>query len=122
LLEDEIEWRAQKQLALRMRRATLNTTKTLGGFDWHFNFLTACDSVQDRVKGLELGTDDYRFLADKIHVLYVILHERPKLSSTESRAVIYSVMDGSHLSPARRCLLQTVSGRHHQRLTSECQR
>jgi DNA replication protein DnaC len=36
-LEDEIERRAQKQLAWRVRRATLNTTKTLEGFDGHFN-------------------------------------------------------------------------------------
>jgi DNA replication protein DnaC len=31
LLEDEVERRAQKQLALRIRRAATNTTKTLGG-------------------------------------------------------------------------------------------
>src|SRR5919201_5715957 len=37
LLEDEVERRAQKQLALRVRRASLNTTKTLEGFDWNFN-------------------------------------------------------------------------------------
>jgi DNA replication protein DnaC len=37
LLEDEIERRAQKQLTLRVRRATLNTTKTLEGFDFSFN-------------------------------------------------------------------------------------
>ena len=29
LLEDEVERRGQKQLQLRLRRATLNTTKTL---------------------------------------------------------------------------------------------
>lgn len=37
LLEDETERRAQKQLALRVRRATLNSTKTLEGFDFAFN-------------------------------------------------------------------------------------
>ncbi len=37
LLEDEVERRAQKQLALRVRRATLNTTKTLEHFDFSFN-------------------------------------------------------------------------------------
>jgi DNA replication protein DnaC len=37
LLEDEVERRAQKQLALRVRRAALNTTKTLEGFDFSFN-------------------------------------------------------------------------------------
>lgn len=37
LLEDEIERRAQKQLCLRLRRAALNTSKTLEGFDFAFN-------------------------------------------------------------------------------------
>jgi DNA replication protein DnaC len=37
LLEDEVERRAQKQLALRLRRGTLNTTKTLEGFSFTFN-------------------------------------------------------------------------------------
>ena len=35
LLEDEVERRAQKQLALRIRRATINSTKTLEGFDFN---------------------------------------------------------------------------------------
>ena len=37
LLADEIERRAQKQLSLRVRRSTVNTTKTLEGFDFAFN-------------------------------------------------------------------------------------
>ena len=37
LLEDEVERRAQKQLQLRLRRAALNTTKTLETFDFTFN-------------------------------------------------------------------------------------
>lgn len=37
LLEDEVERRAQKQLALRLRRAAVGSTKTLEGFDWQFN-------------------------------------------------------------------------------------
>jgi DNA replication protein DnaC len=37
LLEDEVERRSQKQLTLRLRRGALNTTKTLEGFDFHFN-------------------------------------------------------------------------------------
>ena len=37
LLQDEVERRAQKQLALRLRRATLNTQKTLETFDFSFN-------------------------------------------------------------------------------------
>jgi DNA replication protein DnaC len=37
LLEDEIERRAQKQLLLRMRRASFKAEKSLEGFDWSFN-------------------------------------------------------------------------------------
>lgn len=37
LLEDELERRTQKQLALRVRRSNVNTTKTLEGFDYSFN-------------------------------------------------------------------------------------
>lgn len=37
VLEDEVERRSQKQLNLRLRRGALNTTKTLEGFDFHFN-------------------------------------------------------------------------------------
>ena len=37
LLEDEVERRAQKQLALRLRRAAVDSTKTLEGFDFTFN-------------------------------------------------------------------------------------
>lgn len=37
LIEDEVERRGQKQLALRLRRATLDQTKTLESFDFGFN-------------------------------------------------------------------------------------
>ena len=37
LLEDEVERRAQKQLALRLRRAAVHTNKTLEDFDFNFN-------------------------------------------------------------------------------------
>lgn len=53
LLEDELERRAQKQLALRLRRASVNTTKTLEGFDFRFN-----PSVS-RQQILALASGDY---------------------------------------------------------------
>jgi DNA replication protein DnaC len=37
LLEDESCRRGQNQLAMRLRRGQVNTTKTLEGFDWNFN-------------------------------------------------------------------------------------
>ena len=64
LLEDEIERRSQKQLSLRLRRATLNTTKTLEGFDFSFNphinrqqilNLARCDYVREKRNALLCG-------------------------------------------------------------------
>jgi len=64
LLEDEIERRSQKQLSLRLRRATLNTTKTLEGFDFSFNphinrqqilNLAGCDYVREKRNALLCG-------------------------------------------------------------------
>ena len=37
LLEDEVERRAQKQLLMRLRRASFSSEKTLEGFNWSFN-------------------------------------------------------------------------------------
>lgn len=57
LLEDEIERRSQKQLALRLRRAALNAAKTLEGFDFTFNpainrqqilRLAGCDYIREK--------------------------------------------------------------------------
>ena len=64
LLEDEIERRSQKQLNLRLRRATLNTTKSLEGFDFSFNphinrqqilSLAGCDYVREKRNALLCG-------------------------------------------------------------------
>ena len=53
LLEDEVERRAQKQLALRIRRAAIDTTKTLEGFDFTFN------PALNRQQVLDLATCTY---------------------------------------------------------------
>src|SRR4030067_2094968 len=54
--EDETERRAQKQLSMRLRRSTLNTTKTIEGFDFQFNpnlnrqqilHLAACEYIRE---------------------------------------------------------------------------
>ena len=64
LLEDEVERRAQKQLSLRLRRATLTTTKTLETFDFQFNpsinrqhilALAACDYIREHRNTLICG-------------------------------------------------------------------
>jgi DNA replication protein DnaC len=53
LLEDEVERRGQKQLDLRIRRARVNTTKTLEGFDFNFN------PAINRQQVLDLATGQY---------------------------------------------------------------
>lgn len=53
LLEDEVERRTQKQLALRIKRAAINTTKTLEGFDFAFN------PTVNRQQVLDLATCSY---------------------------------------------------------------
>jgi DNA replication protein DnaC len=53
LLEDEVARRAQKQLALRLRRASINTSKTLDAFDFNFN------PTISRQKVLDLAAGDY---------------------------------------------------------------
>jgi DNA replication protein DnaC len=64
LLEDEVERRAQKQLGLRLRRAALNTAKTLETFDFQFNpslnrqqllALAACDYIREKRNALLCG-------------------------------------------------------------------
>jgi DNA replication protein DnaC len=53
LLQDEVERRAQKQLDLRVRRAGLNTQKTLDNFDFAFN------PAINRQQILQLAAGDY---------------------------------------------------------------
>jgi DNA replication protein DnaC len=80
LLEDEVERRAQKQLALRLRRATVNTTKTLEAFDFSFNpslnrqqvlQLASCDYIRHRFNLLVCGPTG----TGKSHLAQALAHE-----------------------------------------------
>ena len=53
MLEDEVERRAQKQLTLRLRRSTANSTKTLETFDFAFN------PTVNRQQVLQLASCDF---------------------------------------------------------------
>ena len=80
LLEDEVERRSQKQLALRIRRAAINTTKTLEGFNFNFNpsinrqhvlDLTTCAYIRQKRNVLICGPTG----VGKTHLAQALTHE-----------------------------------------------
>ena len=80
LLEDEVERRGQKQLALRLRRATVNSTKTLESFDFAFNpsikrqqvlQLASCDYIRRKHNVLVCGPSG----VGKSHLAQALAHE-----------------------------------------------
>jgi len=80
LLEDEVERRAQKQLALRLRRATVNSTKTMESFDFNFNptinrqqvmQLASCDFIRQKRNALICGPTG----VGKSHLSQGLAHE-----------------------------------------------
>ena len=80
LLEDEVERREQKQLSLRLRRATVNTTKTLENFDFNFNpnlnrqqvlQVASCDFIRRHHNVLICGPTG----VGKTHLAQALAHE-----------------------------------------------
>ena len=80
LVEDEVERRAQNQLQLRIRRAAINTTKTLEGFDFNFNpslnrqqvlDLSTCTWIRQKRNVLICGPTG----VGKTHLAQALTHE-----------------------------------------------
>src|SRR6266849_6453408 len=80
LLQDEVERRAQKQLALRLRRANLASNKTLDTFDFkadpalnrqHVLQLASCDFIRDHANLLICGKSG----TGKTHLAQAFAHE-----------------------------------------------
>jgi DNA replication protein DnaC len=80
LLQDEVERRAQKQLALRLRRANLASNKTLDTFDFkadpalnrqHVLQLASCDFIRDHSNLLICGKSG----TGKTHLAQAFAHE-----------------------------------------------
>ena len=80
LLEDEIERRGQKQLALRLRRSGLDPTKTLEAFDFSFNASINRQEIYDLAAGSYLEQADGVWLlgpsgVGKSHLAQALGHE-----------------------------------------------
>jgi DNA replication protein DnaC len=80
LVQDEVERRAQKQLALRLRRGQINPTKTLETFDFGFNpsinrqqvyDLATCEFIRQHRNGLIVGQTG----VGKTHLAYALANE-----------------------------------------------
>jgi DNA replication protein DnaC len=80
LVQDEVERRAQKQLALRLRRANLASNKTLDTFDFkadpalnrqHVLQLASCDFIRDHANLLICGKSG----TGKTHLAQAVAHE-----------------------------------------------
>lgn len=80
LLEDEVERRGQKQLTLRLRRATVNRSKSLEEFDFSFNptinrqqvlHLASCDYIRHKRNVLICGPTG----VGKSHLSQGLCHE-----------------------------------------------
>jgi DNA replication protein DnaC len=104
LLEDEVERRSQKQLARRIRRAAINTTKTLEGFDFTFNptlnrqqilDLAACTYIRQKRNVLLCGPTG----VGKTHLAQALTHEACRRGYTALFVNTYRMLQ--HLNGGR---------------------
>ena len=104
LLEDEVERRAQKQLRLRIRRAAINTTKTLEGFDFNFNpsvnrqqvlDLSTCTWIRQKRNALICGPTG----VGKTHLAQALTHEACRRGYTALFSNTYKMLQ--HINGGR---------------------
>lgn len=104
LLQDEDERREQKRLDGRIRRGSINTTKTLEGFDFSFNptinrqqvlDLASCQFVHQKRNVLLCGQTG----VGKTHLVQALAHE----AARQGFEVLYTTADGllRHLHAGR---------------------
>lgn len=103
-LEDEVERRAQEQLQLRIRRAGINTTKTLEGFDFNFNpsvhrqqvlDLAACTYIPQKRNVLICGPTG----VGKTHLAQALTHESCRRGYTTLYVNTYKMLQ--HINGGR---------------------
>ncbi len=104
LLEDEVERRAQKQLTLHIRRAGINTTKTLESFNFQFNpsinrqqvlDLSTCSYIRQRRNVLICGPTG----VGKTHLAQALVHEACRRGYTALFVNTYRMLQ--HLNGGR---------------------
>jgi DNA replication protein DnaC len=104
LLEDEVERRAQKQLRLRIRRAAINSTKTLEGFDFNFNpsinrqqvlDLSTCTWIRQKRNALICGPTG----VGKTHLAQALTHEACRRGYTALFSNTYKMLQ--HINGGR---------------------
>ena len=115
LMQDEVERRDQKQLALRLRRATINTSKTLETFDFSFNptvnrqqilDLAGCLYIQQKRNVIICGPTG----VGKSHLAQALAHEACRRSYKVLFTTTHDML--SHLNAGR------ADGSYPRRLNS----
>jgi DNA replication protein DnaC len=115
LLEDEVERRAQKPLALRVRRAALNTTKTLEGFDWRFHptinrqqvlHLASCEYIRQQRHVLICGPTG----VGKSHLAQALAHEACRQGFDALFVNTHKMLQHLHGGPADGTWMKRLSG------------
>lgn len=115
LVTDEVERRSEKQLALRLRRGQVNTTKTIETFDFDFNptlsrnqvfDLATCEFIRQKRNCLVVGQTG----VGKSHLAHALSHE----AARKGFDVLFNSADKMlrHLAAGR------ADGSHERRLAS----
>jgi DNA replication protein DnaC len=104
LLEDEVERRAQKQLQLRIRRAAINSTKTLEGFDFNFNPSVNRQQVLDLTTGAYISRKRNVLICGptgvgKTHLAQALTHEACRRGHTALFVNTYKMLQ--HINGGR---------------------
>src|SRR5947209_15930722 len=115
LIQDEVERRNQKQLALRIRRGGLSTTKTLESFDFGFNptinrqqvyDLATCEFIRQHRNALICGQTG----VGKSHLVQSVAHEAARKGFDVAFTTAHAML--THLHAGR------ADGTYERRLAS----
>jgi DNA replication protein DnaC len=115
VLEDAVARRAQKPLALRVRRAALKTPKTLAGFDWRFHptinrqpvlHLASCEYIRQKRHVVICGPTG----VGTSHLAPALAHEACRQGVDELFAHTHKMLQHLHGGRADGTWLKRLSG------------